>query len=74
MILTLNGAQEQNRTADTGIFSPLLYRLSYLGLSKTAPLYVKSEGVSSSFLNFFPKITKSVLDQGQRGDGCGLCL
>ncbi len=25
------GAQEQNRTADTGIFSPLLYRLSYLG-------------------------------------------
>ncbi len=26
-----SGAQEQNRTADTGIFSPLLYRLSYLG-------------------------------------------
>ncbi len=26
------GAQGQNRTADTGIFSPLLYRLSYLGL------------------------------------------
>ncbi len=26
-----NGAQGQNRTADTGIFSPLLYRLSYLG-------------------------------------------
>jgi hypothetical protein len=25
------GAQGQNRTADTGIFSPLLYRLSYLG-------------------------------------------
>ena len=25
-------AQEQNRTADTGIFSPLLYRLSYLGI------------------------------------------
>ena len=25
-----NGAQGRNRTADTGIFSPLLYRLSYL--------------------------------------------
>ena len=25
------GAQGQNRTAHTGIFSPLLYRLSYLG-------------------------------------------
>ena len=28
---SLFGAQRQNRTADTGIFSPLLYRLSYLG-------------------------------------------
>ena len=27
----VSGAQGQNRTADTGIFSPLLYRLSYLG-------------------------------------------
>src|SRR5690606_9938088 len=26
-----NGAQGRNRTTDTGIFSPLLYRLSYLG-------------------------------------------
>lgn len=25
------GAQGRNRTADTRIFSPLLYRLSYLG-------------------------------------------
>ena len=25
------GAQRRNRTADTRIFSPLLYRLSYLG-------------------------------------------
>ena len=25
-----DGGQRQNRTADTGIFSPLLYRLSYL--------------------------------------------
>ncbi len=27
----LDGAQRRNRTADTGIFNPLLYRLSYLG-------------------------------------------
>ena len=27
-----NGASEQNRTADTGIFSPLLYQLSYRGI------------------------------------------
>ena len=27
----INGAQRRNRTTDTGIFSPLLYRLSYLG-------------------------------------------
>ncbi len=26
------GGQGQNRTADTGIFSPLLYRLSYLAM------------------------------------------
>jgi hypothetical protein len=26
-----SGAQGRNRTADTGIFNPLLYRLSYLG-------------------------------------------
>ena len=26
-----NGAQGRNRTTDTRIFSPLLYRLSYLG-------------------------------------------
>ena len=25
-----HGGQGQNRTADTGIFSPVLYRLSYL--------------------------------------------
>ena len=27
-----DGAQGQNRTVDTRIFSPLLYRLSYLGI------------------------------------------
>ena len=28
-----DGAQTRNRTTDTGIFSPLLYRLSYLGIN-----------------------------------------
>ncbi len=30
----VGGGQGQNRTADTGIFSPLLYRLSYLAKSQ----------------------------------------
>ena len=33
--ITRHGAEGQNRTADTGIFSPLLYRLSYLGSALT---------------------------------------
>jgi hypothetical protein len=31
-----SGAQSRNRTSDTGIFSPLLYQLSYLGPHKPA--------------------------------------
>ena len=31
----MNGAQSRNRTSDTRIFSPLLYRLSYLGKMAT---------------------------------------
>ena len=27
-----NGAETQNRTADTRLFRPLLYQLSYLGI------------------------------------------
>jgi hypothetical protein len=30
-IIVKSGAQGRNRTADTRIFNPLLYRLSYLG-------------------------------------------
>ena len=32
----LDGAQGRNRTTDTRIFSPLLYRLSYLGCNAKA--------------------------------------
>jgi hypothetical protein len=40
ILAVFDGAEEQNRTVDTRIFSPLLYLLSYLGvkviLSKTS--------------------------------------
>ena len=31
----IHGAQRRNRTTDTGIFSPLLYLLSYLGIFRS---------------------------------------
>lgn len=34
-----SGGQRQNRTADTRIFSPLLYRLSYLANEAIKPLF-----------------------------------
>ena len=43
-----SGAQRRNRTADTGIFNPLLYRLSYLGRSKEGGRLALVRGVSSS--------------------------
>ncbi len=39
-LIDSNGGQRQNRTADTRIFSPLLYRLSYLA---TQGLLLNSE-------------------------------
>jgi hypothetical protein len=63
------GAQEQNRTADTGIFSPLLYRLSYLGVNiKRKDLYVFWRVMSREKTNFHKgmlHISQSVLDQGR---------
>ncbi len=35
----INGAQRWNRTTDTRIFSPLLYRLSYLGNKKSEIIF-----------------------------------
>ncbi len=35
-VAEMDGAQGQNRTADTRIFNPLLYRLSYLGTRQKA--------------------------------------
>ena len=39
----LTGASDRNRTNDTGIFSPLLYRLSYRGI--TAWLHGDLDGI-----------------------------
>ena len=33
-LININGGSGQNRTADTRIFSPLLYRLSYRGITR----------------------------------------
>ena len=38
-LFEVQGGQGQNRTADTGIFSPLLYRLSYLARIERLPLF-----------------------------------
>jgi hypothetical protein len=35
-LLKESGAQGRNRTTDTRIFNPLLYQLSYLGLTGSA--------------------------------------
>ena len=37
----LNGAQRRNRTTDTRIFNPLLYRLSYLGIGEVTDVLRK---------------------------------
>ncbi len=42
-MIDLNGGQGQNRTADTGIFSPLLYRLSYLATERARIKLVAEE-------------------------------
>ena len=52
----INGASERNRTTDTGIFSPLLYQLSYRGIMATRrgpePLTSAVTGRHSNQLNY----------------------
>ena len=45
-----DGAQGRNRTTDTRIFSPLLYRLSYLGIRRTCHPSAKREFKRARFL------------------------
>ena len=47
--LAVFGAEAQNRTGDTRIFSPLLYRLSYLGAKIIVA--VGGRGVKETLLN-----------------------
>ena len=51
-----SGASERNRTTDTGIFSPLLYRLSYRGKMATRmglePMTSAVTGRHSNQLNY----------------------
>jgi hypothetical protein len=46
-----SGAQGRNRTADTRIFNPLLYRLSYLG-EKDFPYNSSECGLSTGKFEF----------------------
>ena len=39
-LLFKGGAERRNRTVDTRIFSPLLYRLSYLGIKHDKFYYI----------------------------------
>ena len=41
----ISGAQTRNRTKDTGIFSPLLYQLSYLGKQLICNFVVGHQGL-----------------------------
>ncbi len=42
------GASKWNRTTDTGIFSPLLYRLSYRGVFKISIIMATQKGLEPS--------------------------
>ena len=44
-----SGASDRNRTSDTRIFSPLLYRLSYRGISGPMALDLRQEKAVFSF-------------------------
>ena len=52
-----DGAQSRNRTSDTRIFSPLLYRLSYQGMVGLARLELATSrlsGVRANHLSYRP--------------------
>ena len=49
-LLTI-GAERRNRTTDTRIFNPLLYRLSYLGISKRAGIMMSKDRFVNPLIN-----------------------
>ena len=62
----INGASERNRTTDTGIFSPLLYQLSYRGIMATRrglePLTSAVTGRHSNQLNYRAIVSNIIYD------------
>ena len=52
LVLLKGGASDRNRTNDTGIFSPLLYRLSYRGITGA----------------FVPAPSRTLMNRGPRKD------
>ncbi|MBM2825455.1 MAG: hypothetical protein HW402_1119 [Dehalococcoidales bacterium] len=62
--MQVTGAEDQNRTGDTQIFSLLLYRLSYLGAQVIVAIYLR--GVKHDIRNCFSNLFScpSSLDRG----------
>lgn len=50
-----SGAQGRNRTADTAIFSRMLYQLSYLGIGRCAERWRRSGGIRKAFRRVQPR-------------------
>ena len=50
MSYSRNGASDRNRTNDTGIFSPLLYQLSYRGILRLRRTFMKRPGTGLSLI------------------------
>ena len=65
---SLCNAQRWNRTADTRIFSPLLYRLSYLGTKKLTfnNLPWIAENVKAFFLRRINFLVPEILERSMR--------
>ena len=66
------GGQRRGRTADTRIFSPLLYQLSYL--AKTRPNRIGREFVSVNKWPEYVKFRKKFTRKPQRTRSVGRCL
>ena len=69
-VLDFTSAEGQNRTADTGIFSPLLYRLSYLGTTKIRLEYLFDDRWFVKI--FFPQVAEHKLQQTRCRHGGGV--
>src|SRR5690348_2478494 len=57
------GAQGRNRTTDTGIFSPLLYQLSYLGPRPAVAIGGAAAICLGAYLNSRPRASRRVRRQ-----------